>query len=222
MAIWLYGYGYMMGMPAIIGWHQLCGYDILQYMLRLAQKVVIVINGRGGAGKDTICGAVAKYIPSASVSAITPIKELAKSYGWDGEKDDKSRKFLADLKKAFIDYDGMPNRYLENEYIKFMSGGADILFVHIREGSQIDDFKRRVPTKCITLLVRPPEGQGIAAFGNESDDGVENYAYDYCYTNRETIEAMEPEFMDFLAGILASEGALRLAVDGCRLWHGAD
>ena len=56
------------------------------------EKIVIIINGLGGAGKDTLCDLVAKHYKVRNVSAITPIKNIAQKYGWNGEKDVKSDK----------------------------------------------------------------------------------------------------------------------------------
>ena len=50
------------------------------------KKTVIVINGAGGVGKDTLCDAVALHLPTCNISSITPIKEIARTFGWNGEK----------------------------------------------------------------------------------------------------------------------------------------
>ena len=63
-------------------------------------KLVIVVNGSGGVGKDTLCNFVGEKYASESVSSIDPIKKLAAECGWDGGKDDKSRRFLAELKRV--------------------------------------------------------------------------------------------------------------------------
>ncbi len=63
----------------------------------------------------------AKNYKTVNVSAITPIKEIASNYGWNGEKDAKSRKFLSDLKRAFADYNDLPTHYLYEEYKAFMT-----------------------------------------------------------------------------------------------------
>ena len=55
-------------------------------------------------------------------------------YGWRGEKDSRSRRFLADLKRVFSEYNDLPCRYLEEEYRKFLESDAQLLFVHIRVG----------------------------------------------------------------------------------------
>ena len=80
------------------------------------KKIVIIINGNGGAGKDTLCDFAGEVYDTMNISAITPIKEIAKANGWNGEKDAKSRKFLADLKQIFVEYNDLPCQYLENEY----------------------------------------------------------------------------------------------------------
>lgn len=68
------------------------------------KKIVIIINGNGGVGKDTLCDFAAEKYKVTNVSAITPIREIAFQHGWKGEKTPKSRKFLADLKRIFVEY----------------------------------------------------------------------------------------------------------------------
>ena len=41
-----------------------------------------------------------------------------------------------------------------------------------------------------------------SSYGNASDDEVENYSYDYYFTNDKTLEETEILFKDFLASIL--------------------
>ena len=66
------------------------------------EKIVIIINGRGGVGKDTLCDLAAKHFKIKNISAITPIKEIAQNYGWNGQKDSKSRKFLKYIQKHSV------------------------------------------------------------------------------------------------------------------------
>lgn len=168
------------------------------------EKTVIIINGKGGAGKDTLCAAAAKRYRVENVSSIDPIKAIAARHGWKGEKDDRARKFLSDLKRVFTDYNDLPNRWLEERYHEFLSGDREILFVHIREGSQIAGFRRRVTGKCLTLLVRSPRTE--AAYGNSSDDEVENYPYDYIYENDKPLEQAGEDFLAFLQDVFRREG----------------
>lgn len=166
-----------------------------------AGKTVIIINGHGGTGKDTVCGFAEKIYRTVNISSVEPIKEIARRYGgWQGQKDGKSRKFLADLKQLFAEYNDLPLNYLVEEYKKFLEGDAEILFAHIREGEEIDKFKRQVEIPCVTLLIRRSSVR--QQWGNASDDNVEQYAYDYCYDNDKELSEAEADFQQFLAGIV--------------------
>lgn len=167
-------------------------------------KVVIIINGKGGVGKDTVCDITAKHYNVQNVSAITPIKNIAKLGGWNGEKDEKARKLLSDLKRIFIEYNDLPSTYLLDEFNKFMNDDeAEILFMHIREGSEIDKIKKLIACPCVTLLIERPSITSII-FGNASDDEVTNYIYDYIYMNDSpNLEALSYDFINFLRRILA-------------------
>lgn len=164
------------------------------------KKTVIIINGNGGVGKDTLCEFAGERYEVMNISAITPIKEIAGQYGWKGEKDAKSRKFLADLKQIFVEYNDLPCQYLTQEYEKFLQSPAQILFVHIREGEEIDKFKRHVEIPCITLLVR--RDSGLESWGNASDDNVANYNYDYTYDNDKPLSEAKDDFVLFLENII--------------------
>ncbi len=173
----------------------------------LAEKIVIVVNGKGGVGKDTFCEKAGLFFQAKSISAITPIKEIARICGWNGEKDLKSRKFLADLKQLLVDYNGYPNRYLEGEYRRFLDSEWETLFVHIREADQIADFLRRIPGKKLALLVRSAR-LSSAHYGNAADDEVEAYDYDAVFQNDCTLEELPGAADRFLTELLTREGIL--------------
>lgn len=162
-------------------------------------KTVIIINGRGGVGKDTLCGFAAGRFAVRNVSSITPIKEIAAAHGWQGEKTDSARRFLWLLKTAFTEYCDLPTRYLMEQYRLFAAGDEEILFAHIREGNQIAHFKTEVEKeggRCVTLLVR----RGVAAaYGNAADDDVEKFPYDFVYENNLPLDRAKDDFCEFLA-----------------------
>lgn len=164
------------------------------------EKIVIIINGRGGVGKDTICRLAAKHYKVKVISAITPIKEIAKNYGWNGQKDSKSRKFLSDLKRVFIEYNDLPTKYLYDQYKQFLKDDNEVLFVQIREIDEIEKFKRLVQIKCVTLLIKRSTNAEIV-WGNASDDEVEHYDYDICYDNCRPVSKAETD-ISFLIGAL--------------------
>lgn len=165
-------------------------------------KIVIIINGRGGVGKDTLCELAARRYPVTVVSSITPIKEIAARCGWNGEKDDRSRRFLYELKRLLVEFNDYPCQYLMEQYRKFLSGEEQILFVHIREREEIDKFRVLIKdTPCVTLLVKRSYEDGVR-WGNAADDEAEDYEYDYSYDNVKGIELTEKNFLAFLEGIL--------------------
>lgn len=159
----------------------------------MSDKTVIVINGKGGSGKDTICQIIGKHYRTHVASAIVPIKDVASQLGWNGEKDLKSRKFLSDLKMAAIEYNDYPTRYLKKVYEKFLDSDCNVLFVHIREAEEINKFKSTVD--CTTLLIRSQRTE--VAYGNASDDDVENYDYDFIYENNKSLDDVEADFLEF-------------------------
>lgn len=162
------------------------------------EKVVIIINGSGGVGKDTLCDFAAKHFRVQTVSSITPIKDIARrEFGWKGQKDSKSRKLLADLKELAVNYNDLPFMYLCKEYERFLKSRAQILFVHIREGKEIDKFKNRVRGKCYTLLITRRMSEDVR-WGNAADDDVQKYEYDLTYKNDKPLEESERDFCDFL------------------------
>ena len=162
-------------------------------------KIVIVINGAGGVGKDTLISFAAEKYGVMNVSSIYPIKEAARQVGWNGKKDQRSRRFLSDLKKLSVEYNDYPATYLKKKYEEFMAGRAEIMFVAIREGSEIRRFIEEICPKAVTLLVRRP---GIGSYGNSSDDDVENFGYDFVYNNEFPLTYARQDFMRFLKDLI--------------------
>ena len=165
-------------------------------------KSVIVINGAGGVGKDTLCDFVSKHYKTMNVSSVDPIKKAASILGWHGEKELKDRKFLSDLKKMACEYSDISTKYLVEKYKEFLDSDYEIMFVHIREGSEIDHFKEKVGAPVITLLIKRDTNETM--YGNSSDDNVELYEYDYEYDNNCSLEETESRFLEYLRKIVSN------------------
>lgn len=163
------------------------------------KKLVIVINGKGGTGKDTLCNFVSQNYKTMNVSSIDPIKDMAKIIGWDEAKDKKSRKLLSDLKRIATEYNDYPTQYILKKYVEFLDSDYEILFVHIREPEQIHLFCKKIGYKALTLLIR--RKMEVEIFGNSSDDDVEKYHYDYIYNNDKPLFQAENDFMNFFRNI---------------------
>lgn len=162
------------------------------------KKLLIVINGAGGVGKDTLCIMAKDKYKVDNISSISPIKKIAKMCGWNGKKDDKSRKFLSDLKLLCVEYNDYPTTWAYEKYKKFLEGGDDIMFVHIREPEEIAKFVKRTGGAAKTLLVRGGERMKRASYGNVSDDSVEAYEYDYYFMNDKSLEKAKEDFLALL------------------------
>lgn len=169
------------------------------------KKLAIVINGSGGVGKDTLCQLAARHFKVQNVSSVTPVKELAVQCGWSGAKDNKSRRFLSDLKRLLSAYNDYPNRWVCEQYRAFLASDDEILFVHIREGAEIKKFVKGTGGEAKTLLIRGGSRfvRRARQYGNASDDGVENYPYDYYYTNEKTLAEAEEEFCALIERMLS-------------------
>lgn len=171
------------------------------------EKTVIVINGRGGVGKDTCVDAVSRKYVVLNCSSITPIKQAADILGWNFcDKSDKARKFLSDLKMLSSEFNDYPFIYLLKVHSQFMdSDKAEVMFVHIREPKEIAKFKARVP-ECKTLLIKSNRTE--RDYGNVADDNVDNYDYDYVYHNDKPLDEVETDFLKFFEERILKGGQL--------------
>lgn len=144
---------------------------------------------QGGVGKDTFVYFCKMFTGVRNISSVDKVKEAAKALvGWNGEKDEKARKFLSDLKQLSIDYNNYPLTYIKEQTLDFQkSENESILFVHIRECSEIEKAKNAIGAK--TLLITNNRVQKIET--NKSDADVENFKYDYYIENNGTLEELK-------------------------------
>ena len=167
------------------------------------KKQVFVINGPGGVGKDTLCAMAAKHFKVKNESTITPIKEIARTCGWSGEKTDRARKFLADLKALTVAYNDYPTKWGKARFDEFMQSENEIMFFHIREAEEIRKYVEATGGIAKTLLIRGGDRMSKSHYGNVSDDEVENYSYDYYFVNDKSLEETEKAFCEFLQSVMA-------------------
>lgn len=170
----------------------------------MINKLIIIINGKGESGKDTLVSYTQNRFNIKNISSIDPIKEIAYCYGWSGRKDNKARLFLSSLKKAFTEFNNLPELYIEKETHNFINSESQILFVHIREPENIETYKKFVETlsiPCITLLVIKKD-VCKKVFGNISDDSVDLYKYDYYFTNNYYLDDAKKQFLHFIEKII--------------------
>ncbi len=158
-------------------------------------KEIIIINGNGGVGKDSFIEFCKEYAPTKNISSVDKVKEAAKILaGWNGEKDEKSRKFLSDLKILSIEYNNAPLKYIKDMAEKFKKSSDQIMFIHIREKEEIKKCKDLLNAK--TLLITNKKVKAITT--NISDRDIEKFNYDYYINNDGTLEELREKARKFV------------------------
>lgn len=159
------------------------------------EKSIIIINGTGGAGKDTFVTFCSEVTGVLNVSTVDKVKEAAKVLvGWNGEKDEISRKLLVDLKQLSVDYNDAPTKYICSMAEDFENSDNTLMFVHIREASEIEKAKKLLNAK--TLLITNPRVKLITS--NDSDGKVNEYNYDYYIVNDGTLDDLKDKASKFI------------------------
>ena len=157
----------------------------------------VIINGTGGSGKNTFTSFCGNYAKIYNYSSVIKVKDAAKILGWNGEKSEKDRKFLSDLKLLSSEFNDFPFKDIENKVKELENKDIDILFIHLREPSDIRRAKEAFNAK--TLLIRMTNHEIITS--NMADANVENYDYDYIIENS-NLDVLEKEARDFVQKIL--------------------
>lgn len=162
-------------------------------------KLVFIVNGKPRAGKDTFAMILNRYMDVYKYSAVTKVKEIATLCGWDGQKEERDRKFLHELKMLTSEYSDMSYQDVVNEIEKYRNGEieADVFVVDVREPEEIERLAKEVG--AITVFI---ENNNVPAImSNAADANVENYEYDFVIRNNGTMKEFEDEikiFMEFL------------------------
>lgn len=169
---------------------------------------VIIINGKPRSGKDTFVDVFSKIYKHRvkNYSSVDLIKKiLYNNFNWDGEKTDKSRKFISDIKKSWIEYNNGPKNYIIdkiNKDINFcntvkIDSNNNIYFIHIREIEEIEKLKEHFKNDCITILLNRKKNE--MKFNNNSDnDNIFNFNYDFIINNNGNINNFKKEITKFI------------------------
>lgn len=147
---------------------------------------VVIVNGQARSGKDTFCDLCDIYGFTMKYSSVDHIKEVAKMLGWNGKKDEKSRKLLSDLKDAAIKYNDLPMN-LTRRFVSAQRMNNDVIFLMIREPEEIERAKREF--NAITLLVTRPDSENITS--NNADRDVNRFKYDVVISNDGTLDDLQ-------------------------------
>lgn len=171
----------------------------------MSKKKVVIINGSGGVGKDTFIDMIGKFAKVVNYSSVDVVKKLAKGAGWEGEKTEKARKFLSDLKRITTEYNDLSFRCTLGIVNAFFKADDDdeILFIHVREPEEIDRLKNVIldalHVNALTLLITRASVQVIES--NVSDRNVANYEYDFYCKNDGSFHDLANAAKKFLESI---------------------
>ena len=165
---------------------------------------IVILNGTGGAGKDTfavMCQDILGAACCLNISTVDFVKEVAELCGWDGTKTLRNREFLSDLKDLLTEWNDVPFKKIEQKIRMLENWHEDwIMFVDCREPQEIQKIKERL--KALTVIIRRPEAED-AETSNHADAEVLNYDYDLTIWNDcDKIELANKalEFMEYLEG----------------------
>lgn len=157
---------------------------------------VIIINGVACSGKDTFvkqCNTLNSKVMHTSI--VNKIKDIAKYCGWDGEKTEKNRKFLSDLKDILSEWDDIPFKSIDKFIISCKN---KLIFIDARESNDIDRLKNEY--NGVTLLIKNDRVKPITS--NHADANLEDYNYDYIIYNNGSIENLKDSAEVFLEEII--------------------
>ena len=152
---------------------------------------IYIVNGAAGAGKTTFEENIQKIVGDRYcyiLSTITPIKDIARTLGWNGQKDLKSRKFLSDLKDLLTEWNDFPFTYVCEEVARIedawkeygVNPNSIIIFIDCREPTEIRKLCTKLSAK--SLLIRRASAEN-AETSNHADAEVLNYNYDMVIEN---------------------------------------
>lgn len=172
---------------------------------------VIIINGKGGCGKDTLIDNFSKEINFCKIfneSAIDHVRDILTAIGIKEDKSNKKYRALLAAMKEFLDSDVsrpqlnsttiLINKITDCNSICERNNTYGIVFVHIREPENIKLLKHAL--ECIgydkrihTLLVKSKRTEDVS-YGNPADDEVNNYNYDAIFINDKPLEESKKYF----------------------------
>lgn len=170
---------------------------------------VVVLNSKGGAGKDTFFGYCESILGNCTkhISTVDCVKKVAEELGWDGTKTMENRRRLSMLKDMMTAWGDTPfqdvSTQISNIKYTWMNGGEDfgIIFVDCREPHEIERLVEKLGAK--TLLIT--RDNLPATYGNHADDGVFDYTYDYIVENNGSLTELRDSARAIIDAIRAEE-----------------
>ena len=141
---------------------------------------------------------ISAIVPAMSYSSVQYVKEAAKILGWDGiNKDEKSRKFLSDLKLLSAEYNDHPYKMLCKTIDDFLEDDIhEWLFLHVREPGEIRRLVNAYP-QIITVLITNKNIKQVTS--NMADASVYHYyKYNETIANDDDLLTLQKKAEEFV------------------------
>ncbi len=173
----------------------------------MQKRFVVVINAVAESGKSSFVNFLLdseyKCVKNIyEISTIDLITNFAITLGWDGIKNEKSRKFLSDVKMLVSEFNDGTFKYVTKYCDSVFSHAADtnssvVVFVHCREPKEIQKIKDYYKDECKTLLMlRDCKLENVP--NNDGDRSVFAYKYDYTIENNGTLLDLKEKAKEFI------------------------
>lgn len=163
-------------------------------------KFVLIITGGAGVGKDTFVNTLTRLVGTEHISIVDQTKRLARMAGWHGEKTEKDRKFLSDLKLLVDEYNNNNYNYCVETAKKFLSlrdGVKKLLCIDMREKKDVDPFVSEFG-KDLVKIVRVENNRVAPINSNIADRDVVKIEPDFVIENNGSIHDLEQTAKEFL------------------------
>lgn len=165
---------------------------------------IYIMNGQGGSGKTTFQDYVAEIVDEedavVSVSMVSYVKAIAKTFGWQGTKEPKDRKMLSQLKDLLTEWDDSPFRTTCMMVDQARRNGAKIVFIDAREKADIERLKEKFNCQAVLMV----KGEKVN-YGNHADDEVFDINYDITIYNDGTLEDLRFAAERFVTYVVKGE-----------------
>ena len=191
--------------------------------------IVVLIGGVQGSGKSTFIEYCSKHMMNVrEESTIDCCKALVRdivnkepvAYREALEvsiaaKDEKYRTLLSKLKTLWCEFDDGSNSIVCDAINSlFDKNIASVIFVNVREPSQIEHLKYRIESECnITVLTMSVLRNSPKDEMNESDKYTLEYAYDLQIPNIGTTNELEFAAVQFCLSVDHSNSVVRKLYD---------
>lgn len=162
----------------------------------MQEKILLIVNGKPRAGKDTFAEMLNKFIPVYKYSSIDKVKTIAMDCGWTGAKEEKDRKFLSELKRITTEYNDMAYKDILEKVAAFDRDEIreKIMIIDVREPEEIERLADELG--ALTVFIQNDNVPEVTS--NYADANVENFDYDIKLYNNGTLEEFEEVVEEFV------------------------